>query len=155
MGEVQAAVLAAGPQVSAARADAAGNPTVSLAEVRLALRRAQPGKAPGPDGLLLQLYRRCSESLAPVLARLFSAAGALRRLPRGFALGALHALPKTSPPSEDPTKYRPITLLGVDYRLLAAILARRLEVALRSVVPQEQTAFLVGRSIGDNPAAVI
>ena len=58
--------------------------------------------------------------------------------------------PKTTPPSEDPTKYRPITLLGVDYRLLAAILARRLEVALCSVVPQEQTAFLVGRSIGEN-----
>ena len=150
LARVETAVLSQGPLISDAAAAAAGSPTVTLAEVRWALRRARPGTAPGPDGLVLQIYRRCSASLAPLLARLFSAAGALRRLPRGFALGALHTIPKTSPPSSNPTEYRPITLLGVDYRLLAAILARRLERLMRVVAPEEQTAFLQGRSSGEN-----
>lgn len=39
--------------------------------------KLQPGRAPGPDGLPAQLYKRCREVLTPLLARVFSAMGGL------------------------------------------------------------------------------
>ena len=46
--------------------------------------------------------------------------------------------------------YRPITLLNTDYsRLLAKMLANRLNPVLCNVISPEQTAYLEGRSVGD------
>lgn len=48
------------------------------------------------------------------------------------------------------TDFRPITLLSTDYKILARILARRLEMALRGVVGEHQTCGFKGRSINTN-----
>ena len=56
-------------------------------------------------------------------------------------------------PGADPLAaagYRPITLLNTDYRLLARVLADRLQPALQSSVSPCQTAFLKGRRSGAN-----
>jgi hypothetical protein len=46
--------------------------------------------------------------------------------------------------------YRPICLLGTDYRILGRIMATRLETILNPLIGPEQTAFLRGCLIGDN-----
>ena len=143
------AALAGGRQLSAAQAAALATQAVEPAEVRQTLRHAPSGKSPGPDGIPLELYRRCKTIFIPLLARLFTAIATLGDLPAGFHEGLITTLYKSGERS-DPASYRPITLLGNDYRLYAKLLARRLNPCLAGIIDPEQTAFVPGRSIGEN-----
>lgn len=141
--------LEGAPKLGEQQAERLGCSTVAAAEVRRALRRSKPGTAPGRDGIPVQLYRKFSAIFQPLLARLFSSIGASGQLPRGFHDGVISVLHKKGARS-DPANYRPITLLNTDYRLLSKILAHRLGAVLPGIIGAEQTAFIRGRSIGEN-----
>ena len=143
------AALAGSPRLSEQQAAQLGCSTVAEKDVQRALRRSKPGTAPGRDGIPVQLYRKFPAVFQPLLARLFSSIGASGQLPRGFPDGVISVLYKKGQRS-NPANYRPITLLNTDYRLLAKVLASRLGAALPSLIGAEQTAFLRGRSIGEN-----
>ena len=147
--QVLAAVRAANLVMPQHDADAVGDPQVMEWEVRHAIKHSQPGKAPGLDGLPVELYRRCMGVCAPLLARLFTAMGTTGSAPRGFNDGVIVVFHKSGPRSE-PANYRPITLLNTDYRVLAKLLAIRLRPVQGAVIEPEQTAFLPRRLIGDN-----
>ena len=123
--------------------------TVTGGEVAKALQRMKGGTSPGQDGLPLEFYRHCSGLLAPLLARVFTAALAADTLPPGFNEGLITVLFKSGEPHL-PSNYRPITLLGTDYRIFAKVLANRLRAVLSPIIAPEQTAFIPGRCIGDN-----
>ena len=126
---------------------------VSEAEVMAALRHSKGGTSPGLDGIPVDLYRCCREECAPVLARLFTAVWQLQRLPPGFHDGLVTVLHKSADRSAC-ANYRPITLLGTDYRLFAKVLATRLGRAAGPLISPLQSAFLPGRRIGDNVMAL-
>ena len=50
--------------------------------------------------------------------------------------------------------YRPISLLAVDYKILARIMANRLKVVLPSIISEFQTCCIIGRDIADTTASV-
>ena len=55
--------------------DMLGDMNVSEEEIRQALKRSPSGRSPGLDGIPIELYRRGSSVLAPLLARVYSAMG--------------------------------------------------------------------------------
>lgn len=142
-------VRQAGRSMDAASAAALGAAAVQPGEVAAAIKQMQPGKAPGVDGLPGELYRKFKVQFVPLLARLFSAVGSMQATPLGFSHGAISVLFKKGDRA-DPANYRPITLLNVDYRLLAKVLSNRLLPCLDAVIDPMQTAFLKGRHIGDS-----
>ena len=143
------AVQSMGMTLPEAEADLIGATVVSELEVRAALKKAPSGKAPGLDGLPVEVWRKCGGVLVPLLARVFSAIGQLGVVPIGFHDGAITVHYKSGP-RVDAANYRPITLLNTDYRLLAKVLASRLTVVQGQLISREQTAFLPGRHIGEN-----
>jgi exonuclease III len=145
--DVLAAVRAAQPAGAVA---AAGGGAVHATEVRAAMLSSRPGTAPGPDGLPLLLYKRYQRVFLPLLSRVFSAVGGLRAVPPGFLAGCISGILKPGADPHAAAGYRPITLLNTDYRLLARVLADRLQPALQSSVSPCQTAFLKGRRSGAN-----
>lgn len=147
------AALAAGRHLPPHLASALASTSVTEQEVRRALRRGQPGKAPGLDGIPSDLYRSCRDAFAPLLARLFTAVATTGDLPPGFHDGLITILFKSGDRT-NPADYRPITLLSTDYRLYALILARRLGPSLPHIIDPEQTAFVPGRLVGDNVMAL-
>ena len=147
--EVVAAVAAHTPPVQPEEADAVGAADVLPAEVGRALKKARPGRAPGPDGLPVEMYRMLRDVMVPLLARLYSIIGATQQTPPGFLLGAVTSIFKKGSRTVV-SNYRPITLLNADYRLLAKCLAERLGPCLDAHIDPSQTAFLKKRSIGEN-----
>ncbi|GIL55468.1 hypothetical protein Vafri_11032 [Volvox africanus] len=120
-----------------------------MAELRTALMKSQPGKAPGWDGIPSDLYRKFWPAIGQTMARLFTAIGSTGQVPHGFLEGVIKILYKKGDPKQ-PGNYRPITLLCSDYRLLAKVLANRLGPALGRIISPEQSAFLPKRHIGSN-----
>jgi hypothetical protein len=51
---------------------------------------------------------------------------------------------------EDIRNYRPISLLCLDYKIIAKALAERMKSVISSVVHKDQTGFLKNRYIGEN-----
>jgi hypothetical protein len=121
--------------------------------VSRALKSSPPGKVPGEDGLPVELYKRLRSLLAPVLARVLSAAGRTGTLPAGFLDGVISLLYKAGDRCSA-ANYRPITLLNTDYRVLAKALAARLQRVLGRVVAGSQSAFVAGRHIARNVFAL-
>jgi hypothetical protein len=130
-------------------AEAAGKAVVTEEEVLAAMKSTKPGTSPGPDGIPSELWRWCKASTAPLLARLYTAMGALDDAPSGFNKGAVSAIYKGKGDAASLSNHRPITLLNTDYRLIAKIMATRWGPTLGAAVGREQTAFLPGRLIGE------
>ena len=64
--------------------------------------------------------------------------------------GLITLLPKGNKPRELIKNWWPITLLNVDYKLLAGVLASRMKEVLPSIIQNEQKGFLKNRYIGEN-----
>ena len=128
---------------------------ISLTELTAALDRSARGSSPGMDGLPYEFYRQFWDQLGPALAAVLREVyeDPLACLPPSLTQGRITLLHK---PGKDKTlaaSYRPITLLNVDYKLIARVVSQRLGPALNSVVDPTQTAFLPDRWIGDNVSA--
>jgi exonuclease III len=143
------AALGQPPALDPAAVQALGGTAVTEQEVRKALRHSKPGTAPGGDGIPVQLYQRFKAQFAPILARLYTAIGTLGRVPRGFLDSIITVLYKKGDRT-DPGNYRPISLTHTAYRLLGKVLGGRLAGVLPQLIDPAQTAFVPGRSIGEN-----
>lgn len=140
------------PKIALEDAAALGNGTVTTAEVELAIKKTRPGTAPGPDGIPIGFYHLSRRLLAPMLAKVYSATHALDDAPKSFSLGAISPLYKLTATEGDATNtecFRPITLLDIDYRILAKVLATRMKPLLPSIIHPHQSAFIQGRNISD------
>lgn len=71
------------------------------------------------------------------------------RIVRGANASFLTLVPKVKNPLSL-SEFRPISLIGSVYRIIAKILAARLQKALPSIISQCQSGFLQGRNITDS-----
>ncbi|CAB1347092.1 unnamed protein product [Coregonus sp. 'balchen'] len=119
---------------------------ISLEEVESALRRMGKGKVPGMDGLPAEFYLKYWGKLGPVVLEVLKAI--LETVVPGgsMAVGVLSLLYKKRD-ATDLGNWWPLTMLCVDYKLLAKVLADRLRTALPYVVHEVQTCGIEGRSI--------
>lgn len=59
------------------------------------------------------------------------------------------AILKPGKSADDPTKYRPISLLSIMYKLLEPLIYNRIKGQIDSVLPDEEAAFRENRSCGE------
>ena len=119
-------------------------------EVRRAITSLAIGKASGPDGLPLEVYSKYVDILAPVLVQVFDAAFRVKRLPESMYLATVVLIPKPDKNLTDCASYRPISLLNTDYKILAKILAHRLNNVILNIIHPDQTGFMPGKSTSIN-----
>jgi len=122
---------------------------LSLKEIRDAITAMLKGKAPGCDGIPTEFFEEFIDEISPTLFQAF-----LAMLRNGVTSEMINkGLITLIPKSGDHAKlrnWRPITLLGSFYKILAKTLARRLQTFLPNVIRPGQTGFVEGRSILDN-----
>ncbi|UYV82763.1 hypothetical protein LAZ67_22000771, partial [Cordylochernes scorpioides] len=129
-------------------------PDISHSEIANAIEHLPRGKAPGWDGLPCELLVAFSEDFfAEALARVFAVSRLRGALPPSTRRSSICLVPKARG-GRGLNGYRPVALPSADYRVLAAILHRRLKPHLRTLVPECQTYAVPGRSPSWNIAMV-
>ena len=121
----------------------------TIDELLAALKGLQTGKTPGSDGLSTEFYLTFWDVLGDSL---------LSVLNEGFEDGSLassqyEGLLRLIYKKDDrrlPKNWRPISLLNTDYKLASKIITERLKKVMSSIVHQDQTCGVVGRSIFSN-----
>lgn len=99
---------------------------VTLKEVQAAVSGLKGGKTPGADGFPSEFYSNFAELLAPRLRTLLSDFESLEALPDSMKEAVIVLVPMLGKDPLDCASYRPISLLNVDAKIFAKILANRL-----------------------------
>ncbi|CAI5697409.1 unnamed protein product [Oreochromis niloticus] len=107
----------------------------------------QCSKSPGPDGYSIEFYKTFSEQISPVLLEVYNEALTKGCLPLTMYDSTISLIHKPGKDPLEPGSYRPISLLNVDNKILAKILAMRLEIVLPTVVSEDQTGFVKNRQL--------
>ena len=120
----------------------------SAGDLLTVLRRTAGGVAPGADGLPFEWYRAFPEALE-LLAMVAEGARQGGGLPASMRRSVIVLIYKGSGSRSDISKWRPISLIDTDARLVMGHMQDRLTPGLSRLIGPHQTAFLPGRSIVD------
>lgn len=118
---------------------------LTITEITEAVKLMQSSKAPGPDGYPIEFYKKFIGKLAPFLLNMFNDSLNQGILPETLTEASITLLLKPNKDSTECGSYRPISLLNTDYKILAKILARRLETVLPDIISSDQTGFMKNR----------
>ena len=120
-------------------------------EVCDALKQVGQDKSPGLDGLPYEVYLRMSHMFVPILTDMFNHWFTQGAIPGSLTKGVITLLKKGGRDVGDGLDdYRPITLLNTEVKILARVLANRLQRVISDLIGLEQTFVVKGRSIQDN-----
>lgn len=118
---------------------------ITQEEMAAAITSLQSGKSPGPGGFPPEFYKKFSAQLALFLTSVFSEYFKTGALPPTFNQACISLLLKKDKDPLDCASYRPISLLNCDVKILAKVLASRLEDVLPTIISPDQTGFIKNR----------
>ncbi|RVW24688.1 Transposon TX1 uncharacterized 149 kDa protein [Vitis vinifera] len=105
-------------------------------------------KAPGPDGFPIAFWQFCWDFVKDEIMGFFKDFFERGKFVRSLNSTFLVLVPKKGG-AEDLRDYRPISLVGGLYKILAKVLANRLKKVVSKVVSSSQNAFVEGKQILD------
>lgn len=123
---------------------------ISEEEVSKAIAGMALGKSPGPDGFTLAYYRSFKEVLIPWLCQYFNGLGKDYEMSKEALKASITILLKEGKEKTLCSSYRPISLLNIDTKLYAKILAERLKGSMNALISPDQVGFIPKREGKDN-----
>uniref|UniRef100_A0A670HXI4 Reverse transcriptase domain-containing protein n=1 Tax=Podarcis muralis TaxID=64176 RepID=A0A670HXI4_PODMU len=131
------------------------NCKITQQEIEGAIQNMQLGKSPGPDGLTSKYYKTLKDYLIQPLMEVCNQIMEGKKAPESWKEAFITLIPKVETEKTQLKNYRPISLLNVDYKIFADILASRLKKVLNEVIHKDQAGFLPGRHLFDNTRNII
>ena len=122
---------------------------VTKEEIKKALKSMKRGKAPGEDGISVDLIKDAGEIAIEKLSRLFTKCLEAGKIPRTWKNATIVLIHKKGDLT-DLKNYRPISLLSVVYKLFSKVITNRIADTLDSSQPKEQAGFRSGFSTMDH-----
>jgi hypothetical protein len=120
----------------------------SESKVKAAVWDCDSFKSPGPDGVNLGFIKDFWEDMKGDVLRFISEFHRNGKLTKGLNSTFIALIPKVDSPQRL-NDFRPISLVGSLYKILAKLLANRLRRVIGSVISETQTAFVKDRQILD------
>ena len=117
-------------------------------EVCGVLRDLQGDKAPGPDRFTIAFFQHCWQVLQEDIMGFFQEVYEQGQFEKSLNANFIALIPK-KPNALNIKDFRPISLIGSIYKLLAKVLANRLRGVLDGLVSKSQNAFVGGRQMVD------
>ena len=116
-------------------------------EIATAIKELNKGKSPGPDGLTIEFYQAYQGQLVPILKKVVDQAVERGNLPKEMNLSYITLLPKDLANRTEVSKYRPVSLLNADYKIISKILTGRQQPVMHKLVHEDQQCAIKGRKI--------
>ena len=123
---------------------------ISEQECTNALKQMANNKTPGLDGFPVEFYKLFWLDLKVILINSYNYSYEKGELSIDQKRGVITLIPKKDKNRLLIKNWRPITLLPVDYKILAKVLANRLKKVIHKIVNRDQTGYIKGRYIGEN-----
>ncbi|GKB15937.1 putative RNA-directed DNA polymerase [Tanacetum coccineum] len=125
----------------------------TIEEIKAAVWDCGSCKAPGPDGFTFKFFKKHWDTLKHDIVSYVKEFEDSALIPRGCNSSFITLVPKVDDPLVV-SDFRPISLIGSQYKIIAKILANRLSRVVSSVVGDVQMAYIKGRQIIDGPLMV-
>ena len=122
----------------------------SKEELLNALKGFKENKTPGEDGFTKEFYETFFDLIGDRLLDSYNEAFDKGKMSISQRRGIISLIPKGGCYLVELTNWRRITLLNVDYKILARVIAKRIELQLPKLIHSDQTGFVKGRFIGQN-----
>jgi hypothetical protein len=106
-------------------------------------------KAPGPDGFPLSFFQHCWNILKADIMAVFHEFHMHGQFEKSLNATFIALIPKKHDAMEI-KDYKPISLVGSVYKIIAKVLANRMRLVLGKVISDSQNAFVKGRQILDS-----
>lgn len=100
---------------------------ITKAEIDNAISRLKTNKVPGGDGFLAKWSKLFRDLLTPMLLKCLNYVLKGRETPVSWNQAIISVIPKVGKERTECSSYRVISVLNIDYRLFASIIAKRLE----------------------------
>jgi len=107
--------------------------SLMLEEILKAIHALPKGKAPGHDGIPMEFFQECVNEVAPTLLKAFTTMLDMGEASTSINKGLITLIPKSGDHSKF-GNWRPITLLGSVYKILAKALAGRIQTFLPDII---------------------
>ena len=122
---------------------------ISKEECKYAVENLKKNKSPGWDGLPPEFYQQFWEDIQDLILDSFNESFREGELSDTQKLSVLSLIFKKG--NRDKLEnYRPISLSNYDYKILAFVLAERLQKVVKSIISEDQTGYIRKRYIGNN-----
>lgn len=121
--------------------------SISINEINEAISTLSIGKSLGPTN---SYYKKFLSRLGVPICSYFNSINASNPLPTEALLAYITVIPKSGKDPQHCANYRPISLVNSDTKLLAKILALRLQDYIVKLAHSDQTGFMNGREARDN-----
>ena len=122
----------------------------TFSEVEDAIRQVNTGKAPGLDGIAVELLQSGGDKVVSAILHLFTSCWEGQPIPQDWVNGVLVTLFKNKGLKSECDNYRGITLLEAVGKVLARLLLNRLNFHIcPRIIPEAQCGFRKGRGTRD------
>jgi len=114
-----------------------------------AINNMKRNKSPGLDGISIEFYEKFWPIIGKLIVEVFNESHRIGILPDSQRTSVFSLIFKKGN-IEDISNYRPISLTNVDYRIMAFVLASRLQNVIGEIVSYDQNAYIKQRYMGYN-----
>lgn len=125
----------------------------TIEEIKEVVWEYDGNKSPYSDGFNFNFIQNFWEIISPEILKFFNEFHSSARLPKAVSASFMTLIPKNSNPRRL-SEYRPISLIGCLYKMLAKLLAGRLKSMPSSVISDCQSAFIPKRQMLDGVVVV-
>lgn len=125
----------------------------SYEEIRRAVWDCGGDRAPGPDGFNFTFIKTFWSTVKDDFIKAIKHFEVFGTLARGCNSSFITLVPKLKDPI-NLSDFRPISLIGCLYKVIAKLLANRLKLVIGSVIGEAQTDFIKGRNILEGPLII-
>ncbi|PNY14141.1 cysteine-rich receptor-like protein kinase [Trifolium pratense] len=140
------------PCLSLANADLL-TASFTMEEISEVVKGCDGSKSPGPDGFNFAFIKEFWEIMKHDVRIMFDQFHGNACLPKSLLSYFITLIPKVHSP-QALGDFRPISLLGCLYKMIAKVLATRLALVIGDLIPKTQSAFLKGRQLVEGVVVV-